>query len=121
MIEPAKKPNGRKLKHPIFWDTEERICCICKERKPFSDFSVSGHTRGGFPIPRSDCKPCRTLKVSHRAMERKLEANPEKYLECDNCCKIQSRLAPNPRKGVPVNKLRENCKQCKEPLDHDAY
>ena len=95
----------------IDYDAKERVCADCGELKPFSAYSPNGRARiDGSIIPRSNCKKCRSKKICYQEMEKKLVANPDMYLECDDCGIIQTRTAYQIK--------REFCRKCKALLDH---
>jgi len=87
-----------------------RSCNSCKQVKPFSDFSPVGGKR---TQPAHRCKKCRSTAASNREMERRLEANPDLYSDCDNCDKIFKKVRS--RNGVAKYEL-SNCPYCKKPI-----
>lgn len=67
----------------------------------------------GRPVPtrmsdyRSDCKKCRSLKLTRKFLEKRIETFPHLYIDCDICDHI-------------YNKRRKECPNCKKGVSNDV-
>lgn len=65
-------------------EKKERECGDCHEIKPFLEFTIVA----GRPV--TYCKRCRAKSNFNRDQEGRMTANPDKFIQCENCLYIRS-------------------------------
>lgn len=63
-----------------------KLCSNCSEPITVENRVVAGYTADGVtPTYRPDCKSCHSERTWNRVKEKRLEASPERYHQCDDC------------------------------------